>query len=64
MSVLTEEFRDAFTKQCRAIGFDGASLYTPHPIQNKTTAELHAFAGESFNAILALITSQLEIKAA
>ncbi len=55
MSVLTEEFRDAFAKQCAAIGFAGASLYTPHPMQNKTTAELHAFADQSFNAILNLI---------
>ena len=64
VSVLTEEFRDAFTKQCRAIGFDGASLYTPHPMQNNTMAELHAFAEESFGAILALITQRREIKAA
>ena len=52
VSVLTEEFRDAFAKQCRAIGFDGASLYTPHPMQNKTTAELHAFADAAFAGIL------------
>lgn len=57
VSVLTEEFRDAFAKQCRAIGFDGASLYTPHPMQNKTTAELHAFADASFARILELIQS-------
>lgn len=55
VSVLTEEFRDAFAKQCRAIGFDGASLYTPHPMQNKTTAELHAFADSTFTRILDLI---------
>lgn len=56
VSVLTEEFRDAFTKQCRAIGFDGASLYTPHPMQNKTTVELHAFAERSFEEMQGLIT--------
>ena len=55
VSVLTEEFRDAFAKQCAAIGFGGASLYTPHPMQNKTTAELHAFADQSFAAILDMI---------
>lgn len=55
VSVLTEEFRAAFAKQCAAIGFDGASLYTPHPMQNKTTAELHTFADQSLDAILALI---------
>jgi len=30
-SVLTTESRDAFAKQCASIGFDGASLYVPHP---------------------------------
>ena len=57
VSVLTEEFRGAFAKQCAAIGFDGASLYTPHPMQNKTTAELHHFADQSFNAILGRISA-------
>jgi hypothetical protein len=55
ISVLTEEFRDAFANQCRAIGFDGAALYTPHPMQNKSTAELHAFADQTFERILGLI---------
>ena len=64
VSVLTEEFRDAFAKQCRAIGFAGASLYTPHPMQNKTTAELHAFADTSFAAILAMITAPRQAHAA
>ena len=52
VSVLTEEFRDAFASQCRAIGFDGASVFVPHPMQNRTTAELHRFAEEHFEAIL------------
>ena len=64
VSVLTEEFRDAFTKQCRAIGYDGASLYTPHPMQNKTMAELHAFAENTIDRILSLITNQATAKAA
>ena len=64
VSVLTEEFRDAFAKQCRAIGYDGASLYTPHPMQNKTMAELHAFAENTFDRILSLITNQATAKAA
>ncbi len=64
MSVLTEEFRDAFAKQCAAIGFGGASLYTPHPMQNKTTAELHAFADRSFAAIVDLIRTPQAARAA
>jgi hypothetical protein len=55
VSVLTTEFRDAFEQQCRAIGFAGAALYVPHPMQNRTTAELHRLAEESFASILAAI---------
>lgn len=58
VSILTTEFRDAFGKQCGAIGFDGASLYVPHPMQNRTTAELHRFADESFETILGMLVSQ------
>ena len=52
VSVLTEEFRDAFAKQCAAIGYAGASVFVPHPMQNRTTAELHAFAEASVDEIL------------
>ncbi len=55
ISVLTEEFRGAFAAQCQAIGFDGASLYVPHPMQNRTTAELHQFAEEAFEAVIGAI---------
>jgi hypothetical protein len=55
VSVLTEEFRYAFAQQLGAIGLDAASIYVPHPMQNKTTAELHLFAEQSINAILAAI---------
>lgn len=55
VSVLTEEFREAFATQGGAIGFDGASLYVPHPMQNRTTAELHRFAEEACESIIAAI---------
>lgn len=60
VSVLTTEFRDAFAKQCAAIGFEGASLYVPHPMQNRTTVELHRLAEESFESILASLTASAE----
>jgi hypothetical protein len=53
--VLTEEFRQAFEAQKSAIGLDAAAVYVPHPMQNRTTAELHAFAEQSIDAILAAI---------
>lgn len=52
VSVLTTEFRDAFAQQKQAIGLDAASVFVPHPMQNKTTAELHAFADQSVEDIL------------
>lgn len=57
VSVLTEEFRTAFDGQCEKIGFDGASIYVPHPMQNRTTAELHHFAEAFFDEIVNKITS-------
>jgi len=56
VSVLTEEFRQAFESQRAAIGLDAASIYVPHPMQNRTTAELHAFAEQSIDVILAAIS--------
>ena len=44
VSVVTTEFRDAIAAQSRARGFDPAIVYVPHPIQNRTAAELAALA--------------------
>jgi hypothetical protein len=60
VSVLTEEFRHAFEQQCSKIGFDGASVYTPHPMQNRTTEQLHEFADSVFEEVVAAITSTTE----
>jgi hypothetical protein len=57
VSVLTEEFREAFAAQCSAIGFDGAPLYVQHPMQNRTTGELHRFADEVFGAVCGTIAN-------
>lgn len=65
VSVLTEEFRQAFESQKSAIGLAAASIYVPHPMQNRTTADLHAFAEQSIDAILAAIcTIGLKARAA
>ncbi len=57
VNVLTTEFRQAFEQQCSKIGFDGASVYTPHPVLNRTTEEIHGFADLVFDEILAAIVS-------
>jgi hypothetical protein len=55
VSVLTTEFEQAFESQKKAIGIDAAAVYVPHPLQNKTTQELHVWADEAINKILAAI---------
>ncbi|MEM7192718.1 MAG: hypothetical protein AAF405_07610 [Pseudomonadota bacterium] len=58
VSVLTEEFKLPFEAQKQAIGLDAAAVYIAHPMQNKTTAELHALAESSADAILAAIAKE------
>jgi hypothetical protein len=58
VNVITEEFADAFEVQRCAIGFDAAAVIVPHPIQNRTRAELESFADRFCQEILARICSQ------
>lgn len=58
VSVLTEEFREAFAAQCAAIGFEGASLYVPHPMQNRTRAELRRFAEDVFSRVCKTVSAE------
>jgi hypothetical protein len=55
ISVLTTEFEQASESQKSAIGFGAAAVYVPHPLQNKTTQELHVWADEAIDSILAAI---------
>jgi hypothetical protein len=55
VSVITEAFVDAFASQSRAIGFAGASVVVAHPVQNRTTAELHALAEAALPGVLAAL---------
>lgn len=64
VSVLTEEFKAAFEQQLRSIGLDAASVYVPHPMQNRSTAELHAFAERSIGEILGAVIRSEAVPAA
>jgi hypothetical protein len=59
VNVLTTEFQHAFEQQISAIGFDAASVSVPHPMQNRTTAELHAFADQSVDRILPAVAERV-----
>ncbi len=54
---MTEPFADAATAQCDSLGLDPAIVYLPHPIQNRTTAELHQLADTTVDRIVTLLQS-------
>lgn len=59
VSVVTQAFTDAVEKQSGALGFDPGVVYVPHPIQNRTAAELAALAdGAIESALASLITKK------
>jgi len=56
VSVVTTEFRDAVSVQSKALGFDPAIVFVPHPIQNRTAAELAALADAAIVPALQALT--------
>jgi hypothetical protein len=56
--VASSEFVDAAASQARAIGFDPASVFVPHPIQDRTDDEMVALADAAVDAVVAAVTAQ------
>jgi hypothetical protein len=56
VGVATAEFVDAAAVQNRYLGYDAAVVFVAHPIQDRTTAELHRLADDAFEAILAALS--------
>ena len=56
VSVVTEAFRDAVDTQAKALGFEPAIVYVPHPIQNRTAEELRRIADDAIEPALKLLT--------
>ena len=50
--IATTAFREAAAAQSRSLGFEPAIVYVPHPIQDRTDAELHAIADQAVEPIL------------
>jgi len=57
VSIVTREFADAVDVQSKALGFEPAVVYVPHPIQNRTREELARIADEAIGPALALLQS-------
>ena len=57
VSVVTTGFTDAVETQSKALGFEPAILYVPHPIQNRTADELNKIADDAAEKALKLLIS-------
>ncbi|MBT3427378.1 MAG: hypothetical protein HOL98_06185 [Gammaproteobacteria bacterium] len=53
--IASEEFVEAADSQAKSLGFSPFRAFVPHPIQNKTDAEMKAIAEGAFLEILALL---------
>lgn len=49
---MTTGFVDGVEAQSEALGFEPAVVYVPHPIQNRTRAEIEAIADEAFAKVM------------
>jgi hypothetical protein len=56
--VATVAFIDAAAAQAKALGTDPAYHFIPHPIQDRTDAELRQLADDHLDAILALLAAE------
>lgn len=57
VSIVTTEFADAVEVQSKAMGFEPAVVYTPHPIQNRTAEELKKIADDIIEPALKMLTA-------
>ena len=55
VSVVTTGFTDAVAVQSKALGFEPAVLYVPHPIQNRTADELKKIADDAAEQALKML---------
>jgi hypothetical protein len=53
--IASNEFVTAADAQARALGFDPARVFVPHPIQDRTDDEIAAFAEAAVDEILAVL---------
>jgi len=55
-ALASEAFRQAAAAQAKALGFEPALVWVPHPIQNRSAKELAALADSTVEPILAMIS--------
>jgi hypothetical protein len=55
--VASQVFEDGAVRQAAALGADPASVYVPHPIQDRTDEEMVELADAAFEAIVARLVA-------
>lgn len=55
ISIVTTGFTQAVEVQSKALGFEPAVLYVPHPIQNRTVDELRKIADDIIEPALKML---------
>ena len=55
---MTTGFVDGVAAQSDSLGFEPAVVYVPHPIQNRTKAEIEAIADDAFAKVMALLQNK------
>ena len=55
--IASEPFRDAAAAQSRALGLEVATVFTPHPVQDRTDEEMQAMADAVLHAVIDAITA-------
>jgi len=56
--VASTEFIDAAAAQARSLGVEPASIFVPHPIQDRTDDEMRALADAALDEILRNVTAR------
>ena len=56
--IASTEFVEAAAAQARALGFEPAAVFVPHPIQDRTDDEMRALADAALEAIVAAVIAE------
>ena len=56
--IATTAFEQAAAVQAASLGFEPAIVFVPHPIQNRTDAEIQAVADDALEAIGGAMTTE------
>ena len=55
--IATTAFEQGYQAQAKILAFEPAVIYTPHPIQNRTDAEIRQFADNILESVIGSISA-------